>query len=84
MLQKIKNSHLFKQKQKIDILLCKINKINKVCLEKLCFFGCEGGMINVPEMFGCMVFNESEMKKRLSADIYASLKISPKIEHYSC
>lgn len=31
-------------------------------------------MINVPEMFGCMVFNESEMKKRLSADIYASLK----------
>ena len=54
--------------------MCKINKINKVCLEKLCFFGCEGGMINVPEMFGCMVFNESEMKKRLSADIYASLK----------
>ena len=49
-------------------------KINKICLEKLCFFGCEGGMINVPEMFGCMVFNESEMKKRLSADIYASLK----------
>lgn len=31
-------------------------------------------MINVPEMFGCMVFNESEMKKRLSADIYSSLK----------
>ena len=31
-------------------------------------------MINVPEMFACMVFNESEMKKRLSANIYASLK----------
>ncbi len=31
-------------------------------------------MINVPEMFASMVFNESEMKKRLSADIYASLK----------
>ena len=31
-------------------------------------------MINVPEMFACMVFNENEMKKRLSANIYASLK----------
>ena len=31
-------------------------------------------MINVPEMFACMVFNESEMKKKLSANIYASLK----------
>ena len=31
-------------------------------------------MINVPEMFARMVFNESEMKKRLSANIYASLK----------
>ena len=31
-------------------------------------------MINVPEMFACMVFNETEMKKRLSANIYASLK----------
>lgn len=31
-------------------------------------------MINVPEVFACMVFNESEMKKRLSANIYASLK----------
>lgn len=31
-------------------------------------------MTNVPEMFASMVFNESEMKKRLSADIYDSLK----------
>lgn len=31
-------------------------------------------MTNVPEMFASMVFNETEMKKRLSADIYDSLK----------
>ncbi len=31
-------------------------------------------MINVPEMFGSMVFNEKEMKKRLSKNIYNSLK----------
>lgn len=31
-------------------------------------------MTNVPEIFASMVFNESEMKKRLSADIYDSLK----------
>ncbi len=31
-------------------------------------------MTDVPEMFASMVFSETEMKKRLSADIYASLK----------
>ena len=31
-------------------------------------------MTDVPEMFASMVFSETEMKKRLSTDIYASLK----------
>ncbi|MBQ7227790.1 MAG: glutamine synthetase III [Clostridia bacterium] len=31
-------------------------------------------MINVPEMFGSMVFNDKEMKKRLSAETYKALK----------
>ena len=30
--------------------------------------------INVPELFGSLVFNEKVMKARLSADVYASLK----------
>ena len=31
-------------------------------------------MKNVPEFFGCMVFDERVMKARLSADVYRSLK----------
>lgn len=31
-------------------------------------------MLNVPEMFGSMVFNDKEMKKRLSAETYKALK----------
>lgn len=31
-------------------------------------------MINVPEMFGSMVFNDKEMKKRLSPETYKALK----------
>ena len=31
-------------------------------------------MSNVPEYFGCMVFNETVMKERLPKDIYKSLK----------
>ena len=31
-------------------------------------------MINVPEMFGSMVFNDREMKKRLSPETYKTLK----------
>lgn len=31
-------------------------------------------MINVPEMFGSMVFNDKEMKKRLSQETYKALK----------
>ena len=30
--------------------------------------------MNVPEIFGSMVFNEKEMKKRLSKESYTSLK----------
>ncbi len=35
-------------------------------------------MINVPEIFGSMVFNDSVMKERLPEDIYKSLKLSIK------
>ncbi len=35
---------------------------------------CEDIMVNVPEIFGSMVFNESEMKKRLSKNSYKALK----------
>ncbi|MBE6534861.1 MAG: glutamine synthetase III, partial [Ruminococcaceae bacterium] len=31
-------------------------------------------MKNVPELFGCMVFNEDVMKERLSSDVFESLK----------
>ena len=31
-------------------------------------------MSNVPEYFGCMVFNETVMKERLPKDIYESLR----------
>ena len=33
-----------------------------------------GENINVPELFGSLVFNDKEMKERLPEDIYASLK----------
>ena len=35
-------------------------------------------MINVPQMFGSMVFGESEMKKRLSKESFNSLKMTMK------
>ena len=35
---------------------------------------CEEIIMNVPEIFGSMVFNEKEMKKRLSKESYTSLK----------
>ena len=31
-------------------------------------------MMNLPEVFGCMAFNEAELRKRLPADSYAALK----------
>ena len=31
-------------------------------------------MINVPEIFGTMVFGDSEMKKRLPEEVYVSIK----------
>ena len=30
-------------------------------------------MINVPEIYGCMVFNDSVMKARLPEEVYSSL-----------
>ena len=30
--------------------------------------------MNVPEYFGCMVFNDTEMKKRLTEDVYLRLR----------
>ena len=29
---------------------------------------------NVPELFGCMVFNEDVMRERLAPDVFESLK----------
>ena len=31
-------------------------------------------MSNVPELFGCMVFDDKVMRARLSADVYRSLR----------
>ena len=31
-------------------------------------------MVNIPEIFGTMVFGDSEMKARLSEDVYVSIK----------
>ena len=31
-------------------------------------------MINIPEIFGCDVFNEATMKQRLAPEIYVSWK----------
>ena len=34
---------------------------------------------NVPEIFGCMVFNDGVMRQRLPEDVYLSLKKAMKI-----
>ena len=33
-----------------------------------------GSPCNIPELFGCMVFNESTMQQRLSPTVYAAWK----------
>jgi glutamine synthetase len=40
-------------------------------------------MSRVPEMFGCMVFNDKVMRDKLPKDVYKALKKTIEREHIS-